>query len=52
MSSDCQDRYRNHIANREVRVTGAWSKEEEESLTRIVAEMTIQQAKVFYFGGP
>jgi hypothetical protein len=24
MSSDCRDRYRNHIANREVRVTGAF----------------------------
>jgi len=47
MSSDCRDRYRNHIANREVRVTGPWSKEEEEELTRIVAEMTIQQGRDF-----
>ncbi|EGO27866.1 hypothetical protein SERLADRAFT_462034 [Serpula lacrymans var. lacrymans S7.9] len=45
MSSDCRDRYRNHIANRDVRVTGAWTKEEEEELTRIVSEMTIQQGK-------
>lgn len=45
MSSDCRDRYRNHIANRELRVTGPWSKEEEEELTRIVTEMTIQQGK-------
>lgn len=45
MSSDCRDRYRNHIANREVRVTGPWSKEEEEELTRIVAEMTVQQGR-------
>ena len=33
-------------------MTDAWSKEEAESLTRIVVEMTIQQAKIFYFGGP
>lgn len=45
MSSDCRDRYRNHIANRELRVTGPWSKEEEDELTRIVTEMTIQQGK-------
>ncbi|KAG2154946.1 uncharacterized protein EDB93DRAFT_125166 [Suillus bovinus] len=47
MSSDCRDRYRNHIANREVRVTGAWTKEEEQELTAIVTEMTIQQGKDF-----
>ncbi|KAG6336529.1 hypothetical protein ID866_2551 [Astraeus odoratus] len=47
MSSDCRDRYRNHIANRELRVTGPWSKEEEEELTRIVTEMTVQQGKDF-----
>jgi len=45
MSSDCRDRYRNHIANRDVRVTGAWTKEEEAELTNIVTEMTIQQGK-------
>ncbi|KAJ8590888.1 hypothetical protein M405DRAFT_851599 [Rhizopogon salebrosus TDB-379] len=45
MSSDCRDRYRNHIANRDVRVTGAWTKEEETELTNIVTEMTIQQGK-------
>ncbi|KAF5364102.1 hypothetical protein D9756_000378 [Leucocoprinus leucothites] len=45
MSSDCRDRYRNHIQNREVRVTGPWSKEEEELLTRIVTDMTIKQGK-------
>ncbi|KAI6130384.1 hypothetical protein EDD16DRAFT_1470765 [Pisolithus croceorrhizus] len=45
MSSDCRDRYRNHIANRELRVTGPWSKEEEDELIRIVTEMTIQQGK-------
>ena len=28
-------------------MTGAWNKEEEEELTRIVAEMTIQQGKDF-----
>lgn len=47
MSSDCRDRYRNHIANREVRVTGPWSKEEEEELTTIVTEMTVSQGKDF-----
>lgn len=47
MSSDCRDRYRNHIANREVRVTGQWSKEEEEELTKIVTEMTVSQGKDF-----
>lgn len=45
MSSDCRDRYRNHIANREVRVTGPWSKDEEEELTKIVTEMTVNQGK-------
>ncbi|KAF8450523.1 hypothetical protein L210DRAFT_3520708 [Boletus edulis BED1] len=47
MSSDCRDRYRNHIANREVRITGPWSKEEEEELTKIVTEMTVNQGKDF-----
>lgn len=47
MSSDCRDRYRNHIANREVRVTGPWSKEEEDELTKIVTEMTVNQGKDF-----
>ncbi|KXN89584.1 DNA-binding protein REB1 [Leucoagaricus sp. SymC.cos] len=45
MSSDCRDRYRNHIQNREVRVTGPWSKEEEIQLTQIVTDMTIKQGK-------
>lgn len=63
MSSDCRDRYRNHIANREARVSGElrmlvlalkvvsciqsghWTKNEEEELTRIVTEMTVQQGK-------
>lgn len=45
MSSDCRDRYRNHIANREVRITGPWSKGEEEELTKIVTEMTVNQGK-------
>ena len=62
-SSDCRDRYRNHISHREVRVSGKpfmlhetnrqgtrrrfmigqWTKEEEEQLTRIVTEMTIEK---------
>jgi Myb-like DNA-binding protein REB1 len=41
MSADCRDRYRNHIVNREIRVTGPWTKEEEEQLTRIVTKMTV-----------
>jgi len=61
MSSDCRDRYRNHIQNREVRKSGTyhpyyqlqqvsqflgpWTKEEEELLTRIVTDMTIKQGK-------
>ncbi|KAF8165542.1 hypothetical protein B0H34DRAFT_647541 [Crassisporium funariophilum] len=45
MASDCRDRYRNHILNRDIRVTGHWSKEEEEKLTRIVKDMTINQGK-------
>jgi Myb-like DNA-binding protein REB1 len=65
MSADCRDRYRNHIANRDVRVSGTflisvfrisrgclfaclagqWKKEEEEELTRIVTEMTVQQGR-------
>ncbi|KAG6833913.1 hypothetical protein H0H87_007924 [Tephrocybe sp. NHM501043] len=45
MPADCRDRYRNHIVNRDIRVYGYWSKEEEEQLTRIVTEMTIKQGK-------
>lgn len=45
MASDCRDRYRNHIVDRDTRVTGAWSKEEEEELTRIVTDMTIKQGR-------
>ncbi|KAF7792820.1 hypothetical protein EIP86_003920 [Pleurotus ostreatoroseus] len=42
---DCRDRYRNHIEEKGVRNTGAWTKEEEEELTRIVTELTVQQGK-------
>ncbi|KAG5653024.1 hypothetical protein H0H81_002646 [Sphagnurus paluster] len=45
MSSDCRDRYRNHIVDRHVRVTGPWSKAEEDQLIRIVTDMTIKQGK-------
>lgn len=61
MSSDCRDRYRNHIQNREIRKSGTyhrsyqlkpvlkflgpWSQEEEELLTSIVTDMTIRQGK-------
>ncbi|KAM6496056.1 hypothetical protein JOM56_008762 [Amanita muscaria] len=52
MSSDCRDRYRNHILNREIRATGmlssrSWTKEEEEQLTRIVTRMTVEKGKDF-----
>ncbi|KAJ7240321.1 hypothetical protein B0H12DRAFT_1024784 [Mycena haematopus] len=39
MASDCRDRYRNHIVDREKRVAGAWSSVEEDELTRIVVHM-------------
>ncbi|KAG6869327.1 hypothetical protein C0993_000080 [Termitomyces sp. T159_Od127] len=45
MSSDCRDRYRNHIINKNIRVTGVWSKEEEDQLTRIVTDMTVNQGR-------
>ncbi|KAF9481820.1 hypothetical protein BDN70DRAFT_802572 [Pholiota conissans] len=45
MASDCRDRYRNHIVNSDIRITGHWSAEEEEKLTRIVTDMTIKQGK-------
>ncbi|KAI0355374.1 hypothetical protein OH77DRAFT_1402954 [Trametes cingulata] len=44
-ASDCRDRYRNHLQDRDVRRVGAWTKEEEEELTRIVTEMTVEQGK-------
>ncbi|KAG2013292.1 nucleolar protein [Coprinopsis cinerea AmutBmut pab1-1] len=45
MSSDCRDRYRNHIVGRDVRKNGPWSKEEEDELTRIVTDMTVKQGR-------
>ncbi|KAK2466066.1 hypothetical protein APHAL10511_001708 [Amanita phalloides] len=45
MSSDCRDRYRNHIVNRDIRITGPWTKEEEEKLIDIVTKMTVEQGK-------
>jgi hypothetical protein len=45
MASDCRDRYRNHLVDRDTRSTGAWSKEEEDELTRIVTDMTIKQGR-------
>ncbi|KAH6915123.1 hypothetical protein BKA70DRAFT_1258058 [Coprinopsis sp. MPI-PUGE-AT-0042] len=45
MASDCRDRYRNHLLNREIRVNGAWSPEEEQELTRIVTDMTVKQGR-------
>ncbi|KZT60778.1 hypothetical protein CALCODRAFT_492038 [Calocera cornea HHB12733] len=45
MSSDCRDRFRNHIQHRESRVFGPWTEDEEEELTRIVRELTTDQGK-------
>jgi len=45
MSSDCRDRFRNHIQHRESRVFGPWTDEEEVQLTRIVRELTTDQGK-------
>ncbi|KAG6911243.1 hypothetical protein DXG01_003110 [Tephrocybe rancida] len=45
MPADCRDRYRNHIVNRDIRVFGTWSKEEEDKLTQIVTDMTVNQGK-------
>lgn len=63
-ASDCRDRYRNHLQDREFRrigersvlvyyygwsnhilPPGTWTREEEEELTRIVTEMTVDQGK-------
>ncbi|KAG9080524.1 RNA polymerase I enhancer binding protein [Ceratobasidium sp. 370] len=43
MSSDCRDRYRNHLVDQDARVTGPWTKEEEDELTKIVLELTVQR---------
>ncbi|KAJ8086812.1 RNA polymerase I enhancer binding protein [Marasmius tenuissimus] len=43
--SDCRDRWRNHISGSEERVTGKWSKEEEEKLIKIVEDMTVKRGK-------
>ncbi|PPQ64629.1 hypothetical protein CVT24_008366 [Panaeolus cyanescens] len=45
MASDCRDRWRNHIVNRDIRTTGHWTAEEEEKLTNIVLSMTAKQGK-------
>jgi len=45
MDSDCRDRYRNHLQDRDRRQTGHWTKEEEDQLTEIVTEMTVKQGK-------
>ncbi|KAJ7684010.1 hypothetical protein B0H17DRAFT_941295 [Mycena rosella] len=39
MATDCRDRYRNHIVDREKRNSGSWFLPEEEELTRIITEM-------------
>ncbi|KAF5358953.1 hypothetical protein D9758_004747 [Tetrapyrgos nigripes] len=44
---DCRDRYRNNIVGRENRVTGPWTVEEEEQLTRIVNDMTVNKGGTY-----
>ncbi|KAF8607670.1 hypothetical protein BDV93DRAFT_434965 [Ceratobasidium sp. AG-I] len=43
MSSDCRDRYRNHLVDQDARVIGPWTKEEEDELTKIVLELTVER---------
>ena len=61
MASDCRDRWRNHLNNKDTRkqgkcaiqlsqscysdVSGPWTKEEEEKLKKIVTELTIDQGR-------
>ncbi|KZT71527.1 hypothetical protein DAEQUDRAFT_665723 [Daedalea quercina L-15889] len=45
MAGDCRDRWRNHLEDRATRRNGTWLKEEEEELTRIVTEMTVEQGR-------
>ncbi|KAJ3754907.1 hypothetical protein EV360DRAFT_50714 [Lentinula raphanica] len=42
-AADCRDRWRNHLVGRDIRSNGAWTKEEEEELTRIMEEMTVKR---------
>lgn len=44
-AGDCRDRYRNHLAHRDVRAVGKWAPEEEAELTRIVRAMTLDLGK-------
>ncbi|KAI9507128.1 hypothetical protein F5148DRAFT_151736 [Russula earlei] len=41
--ANCRDRYRNHLAHRSERRTGAWSPEEVQELTSIVKSITPRQ---------
>ncbi|KAH9833649.1 uncharacterized protein C8Q71DRAFT_873939 [Rhodofomes roseus] len=47
MAGDCRDRWRNHLEDRGRRKAGSWSKAEEEELTQIVTEMTVEQGRDF-----
>jgi len=42
-ASDCKDRYRNHLAKKENRISGKWAPEEEHKLTNIIAQISAQQ---------
>lgn len=45
MAADCRDRWRNHLEKSEHRISGPWSKEEEDLLTHIVTQMTVAKGK-------
>ncbi|KAA1466767.1 hypothetical protein DENSPDRAFT_768128 [Dentipellis sp. KUC8613] len=45
MASDCRDRWRNHIEHRSAKTFGPWTKEEEDLLTQIVTDITVNQGK-------
>ncbi|KAG7096766.1 hypothetical protein E1B28_004177 [Marasmius oreades] len=42
---DCRDRWRNHLQGDEERISGKWTKEEEEKLIQIVEDMTVKRGR-------
>lgn len=49
-SSDCRDRYRNHLLQREKRQTGKWTPEEEKKLSKFVKKFQSEsdEGEVFW----
>ncbi|KDQ15397.1 hypothetical protein BOTBODRAFT_108677 [Botryobasidium botryosum FD-172 SS1] len=45
MSSDCRDRYRNHIQNRDTRAFGSWTVQEEQELIEIMTSEANKKGK-------